>query len=87
LRRREEERYAPGIDDGSAPADFRHHRRHLEAYYTVSGSGMIMHTCNPRLHPDQLIYTINHAEDRVLLFDTTFGALIQKLAPGVNHEG
>ncbi|MEN9550942.1 MAG: hypothetical protein RI896_883, partial [Pseudomonadota bacterium] len=37
--------------------------RHLEAYYAVSGSGMVMHTCNPRLHPQQLIYIINHAED------------------------
>ena len=43
--------------------------RHLEAYYAVSGSGMVMHTCNPRLHPEQLIYIINHAEDRALLFD------------------
>jgi len=38
----------------------------------VSGSGMVMHTCNPRLHPQQLIYIINHAEDQVVLFDATF---------------
>src|ERR1700737_312491 len=54
--------------------------RHLEAYYAVSGSGMVMHTCNPRLHPEQLIYIINHAEDRVLLFDATFAALIGGIA-------
>jgi len=55
--------------------------RHLEAYYAVSGSGMVMHTCNPRLHPEQLIYIINHAEDQVMLFDATFAALIRKIAP------
>jgi acyl-CoA synthetase (AMP-forming)/AMP-acid ligase II len=54
--------------------------RHLEAYYAVSGSGMIMHTCNPRLHPPQLIYVINHAEDGALLFDACFAPLIESIA-------
>jgi 3-(methylthio)propionyl---CoA ligase len=54
--------------------------RHLEAYYAVSGSGMIMHTCNPRLHAQQLIYVINHAEDRALFFDGSFAALVQAIA-------
>jgi acyl-CoA synthetase (AMP-forming)/AMP-acid ligase II len=54
--------------------------RHLEAYYAVSGSGMIMHTCNPRLHPPQLIYVINHAEDEALLFDASFAPLIESIA-------
>lgn len=54
--------------------------RHLEAYYAVSGSGMVMHTCNPRLHPQQLIYVINHAEDEVVLFDTTFAPLVKGIA-------
>jgi fatty-acyl-CoA synthase len=55
--------------------------RHLEAYYAVSGSGLILHTCNPRLHADHLIYIINHADDRVMLFDVTFAALIEVIAP------
>src|SRR5271170_1955674 len=46
--------------------------RHLEAYFAVSGSGMIIHTCNPRLHPSQLGYIINHAQDRALLFDPSY---------------
>jgi 3-(methylthio)propionyl---CoA ligase len=54
--------------------------RHVEIYYGVSGSGRIIHTCNPRLHPDQLAYIINHAEDQVLFFDATFAALIIGLA-------
>ena len=43
--------------------------RHLELYYAVSGSGAVLHTLNPRLHLDQLVYMIEHAEDRVLFFD------------------
>jgi fatty-acyl-CoA synthase len=54
--------------------------RHLEAYYAVSGSGMVMHTCNPRLHPQQLIYIVNHAEDQVMLFDATFAPLVKGIA-------
>ena len=62
--------------------------RHLESYYAVSGSGMIMHTCNPRLHPEQLSYIINHAEDEAIFFDSTFAPLIKAIAsscPKVKH--
>jgi fatty-acyl-CoA synthase len=55
--------------------------RHLEAYYAVSGSGMVLHTCNPRLHVQQLIYIVNHAEDRALLFDATYASLMETIAP------
>ena len=55
--------------------------RHLEAYYGVSGCGMVMHTCNPRLHPEQLSYIVNHAEDELVLFDATFAPLIKAIAP------
>ncbi len=41
---------------------------------------MVMHTCNPRLHPQQLIYVINHAEDEVVLFDATFAPLVKGIA-------
>lgn len=47
-------------------------RRHLEIYFGVAGAGLVCHTINPRLFPEQLIYIINHAEDRVLFFDKTF---------------
>jgi fatty-acyl-CoA synthase len=76
-----------GLPAGSAVASIAwNNHRHLEAYYAVSGSGMVMHTCNPRLHPQQLIYIINHAEDRVVLFDATFAPLVKGIAahcPGV----
>jgi fatty-acyl-CoA synthase len=51
--------------------------RHLELYYGVSGMGAVIHTVNPRLHPSQLIYVLNHAEDRVLFVDLTFVPLVE----------
>ncbi len=51
--------------------------RHLELYYGVSGSGRVLHTVNPRLHPDQIAWIVNHAEDRILAFDLTFLPLVQ----------
>ncbi|MRW84704.1 long-chain-fatty-acid--CoA ligase [Pseudoduganella sp. FT26W] len=55
--------------------------RHLEAYYAVSGSGAVLHTINPRLHPEQMAYICNHAEDQYLLFDACFLPLVQAIAP------
>jgi 3-(methylthio)propionyl---CoA ligase len=54
--------------------------RHLELYYGVSGMGAVIHTINPRLHPSQLIYMINHAEDRALFVDLTFLPLVEAVA-------
>lgn len=51
--------------------------RHLELYYGVSGSGRVVHTINPRLHPEQVAWIVNHAEDRILAFDMSFLPLVQ----------
>ena len=51
--------------------------RHMEMYFGVSGSGRVLHTVNPRLHPDQIAWIVNHAEDQVLCFDTTFLPIVQ----------
>ncbi len=51
--------------------------RHLELYYGVSGSERVLHTLNPRLHPDQVVWIVNHAEDKVVFFDTSFLPIIQ----------
>ena len=62
--------------------------RHLELYFGVSGTGRVLHTLNPRLHPEQLAWIVNHADDRAVLFDTTFLPLVQAVArhcPGVKH--
>ena len=54
--------------------------RHLELYYAVSGSGAVLHTINPRLHPDQIAYIANHAEDQYLFFDLSFMPLVESIA-------
>ncbi|SAL03160.1 long-chain-fatty-acid--CoA ligase [Caballeronia calidae] len=54
--------------------------RHMELYYAVSGSGAVLHTLNPRLHSDQLVWIAEHAEDRVLCFDLTFLPLVEAMA-------
>ena len=51
--------------------------RHLELYFGVSGTGRVLHTINPRLHPDQVAWIANHAEDQVLCFDMTFLPIVQ----------
>jgi fatty-acyl-CoA synthase len=54
--------------------------RHMELYYAVSGSGTVLHTLNPRLHPDQLVWIADHAEDQVLFFDLSFVPLVEAVA-------
>lgn len=55
--------------------------RHLELFYAVPGIGAVLHTANPRLFDEQIVYTINHAESAVLLFDRSFAALVDRIAP------
>jgi fatty-acyl-CoA synthase len=55
--------------------------RHFELYYGISGIGAICHTINPRLFDDQIVYIVNHAADRLLLIDTSFIPLVERLAP------
>jgi acyl-CoA synthetase (AMP-forming)/AMP-acid ligase II len=54
--------------------------RHLELYYAVSGSGAVLHTLNPRLHEDHIVYIADHAEDQALFFDITFLPLVEAIA-------
>ncbi len=54
--------------------------RHFELYYGVSGIGAVVHTINPRLHPEQIAWIANHAEDKLLCFDLTFAPIIEKIA-------
>ncbi|GAA6137164.1 3-(methylthio)propionyl-CoA ligase [Arenicella sp. 4NH20-0111] len=53
--------------------------RHMEVYYGVACSGAVCHTINPRLFPEQLVYIINHAEDRFLMVDPMFLPLIEAI--------
>jgi fatty-acyl-CoA synthase len=54
--------------------------RHLEAWYGILGLGAIYHTVNPRLFPDQIVWIVNHAEDRVMMTDLTFVPLLEQIA-------
>ncbi|WP_119422244.1 long-chain fatty acid--CoA ligase [Desertibaculum subflavum] len=54
--------------------------RHFEMFYGVTGIGSVLHTINPRLYNDQLVYIINHAEDRLLFFDAATAPTVEAIA-------
>ena len=53
--------------------------RHLEMYFGVSGSGRVLHTINPRMHPEQIAWVIHHAQDQVVCFDMTFLPIVKAI--------
>ena len=55
--------------------------RHIECLYGIAGMGGVAHTINPRLFDDQIVFIANHAADRILLFDLSFVALVERIAP------
>ncbi|MFC3612823.1 long-chain-fatty-acid--CoA ligase [Lutimaribacter marinistellae] len=63
-------------DDAKVATIAWNNRRHLEIYFGVAGSGRVTHTINPRLFPEQIAYIVNHAEDKVVMFDATFLPLV-----------
>lgn len=67
-----------GIKAGDTVAviDFDSHR-YLELYFAIPMIGAILHTINYRLSPSQALYTINHAEDKVIFTHTDFLPLIE----------
>lgn len=54
--------------------------RHLEIFYGATGFGVVVHTANPRLHDDQLVFTLNNAGAQVLFYDETFDPVIRRLS-------
>ena len=60
--------------------------RHLECWYGATGIGAVLHTLNPRLHPDQLAWIANDAGSRVLVLDTPFVPLVESLADRLPFE-
>ena len=58
--------------------------RHLEAYFGVSGIGAVMHTLNFRLHPEQLVYVINHAEDKIIFVEVPFIPLLEAIKDNIS---
>jgi fatty-acyl-CoA synthase len=55
--------------------------RHLEAWYGAIGIGAVLHTLNPRLFPEQIVYIANHAGDEVLLADPACAPLLAEILP------
>jgi acyl-CoA synthetase (AMP-forming)/AMP-acid ligase II len=55
--------------------------RYLEMYFGIPGIGAVLHTINPRLAPEDLAYTMGHAEDEVLIFHEDFWPLVERLRP------
>jgi acyl-CoA synthetase (AMP-forming)/AMP-acid ligase II len=53
--------------------------RHLEAWYGITGAGLVYHTVNPRLFKDQIAWIINHAEDSFMLVDLTFVPILETI--------
>lgn len=53
--------------------------RHFELYYGISGIGAVCHTINPRLSAEQMIYIVNHAEDKMLFVDLTFVPILEAI--------
>jgi fatty-acyl-CoA synthase len=78
-----------GINDGDRVATLAwNNYRHFELYYGISGYGAVLHTINPRLFAEQLVYIVNHAEDRFIFVDLTFVPLLEAILPHIgNVEG
>lgn len=68
---------AHGIKPGDRVATMAFNTaRHIEAWYGVMGIGAVCHTLNPRLFAEQLIYIINHADDRIILADSVCAPIL-----------
>lgn len=73
---------AAGVQKGDRVATFAvNHFRHLEAYFGIPITGAVLHTVNVRLHPEQIAYIINHAQDKILLIDNVFARMLPALLP------
>ena len=63
-----------GVGDGDRVATFAwNSQHHLEAYLAAPCMGAVLHTLNIRLFPEQLVYVVNHAQDKVILVDALAG--------------
>jgi acyl-CoA synthetase (AMP-forming)/AMP-acid ligase II len=58
--------------------------RHLELFYAAPGLGAVLNTINPRLFDEQILYVLEHAESRVLFYDRSFQAVVERLAPAMS---
>src|SRR6185437_11631594 len=61
-------------------------QEHLEAYFGVPAVGAVVHTLNLRLHPDEIAYIANHAQDRFLIVDDVLLDILEQIRPRVKFE-
>jgi fatty-acyl-CoA synthase len=73
-----------GIERGDRVGSFAwNSTRHLELYFAVPCMGAVLHTLNIRLHPEQVAWIANHAEDRVVVVDASLLPVFEKVRPGL----
>ncbi len=76
-----------GLEDGDRVGTFAwNHYRHLEAYLGLPAGGLVIHTLNLRLHPDDLTYIAQHGGDRALIVDKVLWPLAEKFVERVGFE-
>jgi fatty-acyl-CoA synthase len=73
---------AHGIEQGDRVATLAMNGvEHMASWFAISGIGAVCHTLNPRLFDEQLIYIVNHAQDRLILADSCFGPILERILP------
>ncbi len=76
-----------GVERGDRVATLCwNHAPHLECYFAIPSLGAVLHTLNLRLSPDDIIYTINHAQDRVVIVDGSLLPLLDEIRPHVTLD-
>jgi fatty-acyl-CoA synthase len=76
-----------GIAQGDRVATLMwNQQEHLEAYFGIPSVGAVLHTLNFRLHPDDLAYIVNHAQDRFLIVDSGLLDVYERIQPKVRFE-
>jgi fatty-acyl-CoA synthase len=71
-----------GVEQGDRVGTFAwNNQRHFELYFAIPCVGAVLHTLNIRLFEEQLIYIVNHAEDKVIFVDDSLVPVLEKLAP------
>jgi acyl-CoA synthetase (AMP-forming)/AMP-acid ligase II len=77
-----------GVEPGDRIATLAwNNYRHFEIEHGVTGLGAVWHAINPRLIAAQISYIANHAEDKVLFFESSFLPMVEKLAPELASVG
>jgi len=76
-----------GMRPGDRVATFAwNHYRHIECYFGIPAAGFVVHTLNIRLHPDDLVYIANHAEDRVVIVDAVLWPMFERFRDRIGAE-